>query len=317
MVSNVALSFACLPLRFDLRARESIFFPPGKAANILRGGFGLAFKSVACDPACTTAGQCPYASSCAYATIFEPRSNSGPSGLADPPRPFVFRARHLDGRRINSGENFCFDAHLFHTSLQTIAYFISAFRTLADAGIGPRRGAAELESVSTLTDRRVPGAILFSRGALTIPVSLAPIAISLSASPSPVRKIQVHFRSPTELSKNEGPSAAPEFGFLFARLRDRISNLQTLYGGGTLPIDFRATGERARQIKLTESSLQRIATERLSSRTSHRHSIGGFSGTAEYAGDLAEFVPYLHAGFWTGVGRHAVWGNGEIDVVAE
>jgi CRISPR/Cas system endoribonuclease Cas6 (RAMP superfamily) len=54
--------------------------------------------------------------------------------------------------------------------------------------------------------------------------------------------------------------------------------------------------------------------ERRSSRTGQTHSIGGFVGEAEYEGDLAEFVPYLKAAKWVGVGRQTVWGKGEIDV---
>ena len=55
-------------------------------------------------------------------------------------------------------------------------------------------------------------------------------------------------------------------------------------------------------------------TERRSTRTGQTHSIGGFVGIAEYEGDLAEFLPYLEAGRWTGVGRQSVWGKGEMKV---
>jgi hypothetical protein len=57
--------------------------------------------------------------------------------------------------------------------------------------------------------------------------------------------------------------------------------------------------------------------ERRSSRTGRTHSIGGFVGSAEYEGDFAEFLPYLEAAQWTGVGRQAVWGKGEIKAVVE
>jgi len=33
---------------------------------------------------------------------------------------------------------------------------------------------------------------------------------------------------------------------------------------------------------------------------------------AEYEGQLGEFIPYLEAAQWTGVGRQCVWGKGEI-----
>jgi hypothetical protein len=60
------------------------------------------------------------------------------------------------------------------------------------------------------------------------------------------------------------------------------------------------------------SELRQVTVARRSGRTGQRHGIGGFVGFAEYEGDLAEFVPYLEAAHWTGVGRHCTWGNGEI-----
>jgi hypothetical protein len=42
--------------------------------------------------------------------------------------------------------------------------------------------------------------------------------------------------------------------------------------------------------------------------------LGGFTGWAEYEGELREFVPYLEAARWTGVGRQTVWGKGEIGI---
>ena len=44
--------------------------------------------------------------------------------------------------------------------------------------------------------------------------------------------------------------------------------------------------------------------------------MGGFIGEAEYEGEMAEFVPYLAAARWTGVGRQTVWGHGELEVTA-
>ena len=40
--------------------------------------------------------------------------------------------------------------------------------------------------------------------------------------------------------------------------------------------------------------------------------LGGFVGEAEYEGDLTEFVPYLRAAHWTGVGRQTAWGKGAL-----
>jgi hypothetical protein len=45
------------------------------------------------------------------------------------------------------------------------------------------------------------------------------------------------------------------------------------------------------------------------------HPLGGFTGSAEYEGDLAEFLPWLRAARWVGVGRQTVWGKGDVRVV--
>lgn len=124
------------------------------------------------------------------------------------------------------------------------------------------------------------------------------------------QRLRVHFLTPTEL-KGGGE---PAFGPLMARVRDRISTLRALYGPGPLDLDFRAFGERAARVRMTRCELQTVEEERLSKHTGRRHSLGGFTGVAEYEGAVAEFVPYLEAARWTGVGRQTVWGKGEISV---
>ncbi len=124
----------------------------------------------------------------------------------------------------------------------------------------------------------------------------------------------MRFITPTELKSGEQIAAQPDFGVLAARARDRISTLSTLYGDGPLPIDFRSFGERAALIRMNRCEIRTVIRSRRSSRTGQVHSIGGFVGEAEYEGDLTEFVPYLKAASWTGVGRQTVWGNGQIEV---
>jgi hypothetical protein len=65
---------------------------------------------------------------------------------------------------------------------------------------------------------------------------------------------------------------------------------------------------------MTRCDIRHTDVERRSSRTGQVHPIGGFIGEAEYEGNLTEFVSYLRAARWTGVGRQTVWGKGEIAV---
>jgi hypothetical protein len=307
------VQFDFFPLRFGFIAREPLFFPPGKAANILRGALGVIFRRIACVPECQDARTCYIRRSCPYASVFAPTSDGeGPSGLADQPRPFVFRARHLDGHSIQPGQPFHFDVHVFSLDRTVLAYFVLTFAALAREGFGPRRGRADLQRVRRIAVAGVPEQVLYDGAAQMMAGSIEPASLSLDPPPSAPDKIRVEFLSPTELKHDRRVANRPEFAILVGRIRDRISTLRSLYGQGPLDIDFQGVGLRAAAVRMTHWEGRRIDTERRSSRTGQSHSIGGFVGVAEYEGDLAEFIPYLEAGRWTGVGRQSVWGKGEI-----
>jgi CRISPR-associated endoribonuclease Cas6 len=282
------VTFDLYSYRFLLRARGPIQFPAWGPANLLRGAFGSALRKIACAPDCAGlagrgARECPLRSTCAYARIFEPSCIGGPSGSADPPRPFVFRVSHLGDRSVAPGEDFCFEVNFFDTRRPALDEFSAAFAQLARA-----------EIVSS---------------------SCEPISIGLDPCGHSANRLRVEFQTPAELksAKNGNALAArPEFAVLFARARDRVSTLRALYGPGPLDIDFRALGQRARAVKMTRCELRQVKQQRRSRRTGQVHGTGGFTGVAEYEGDLAEFLPILEAARWTGVGRHCVWGNGEI-----
>jgi len=254
------MTFDLIPLRLRFTARAPIQFPPATAANLLRGALGKSLMRTSPE---------------AYARRFAPEAADGPSGLRDAPRPFVFRASHLDGVAVEQGEAFEFGVNLFDCKGDAVDLFVGAFE-----------------------DRFGP-AVIESRDILRLP--LKPFALQ-------VARLRVRFLTPTELKGSD----TPEFGPLIARIRDRASTLRALYGAGPLEIDFHAMGERASQVKMTRCEIEHVKAERTSRATGQTHSLGGFTGVAEYEGELAEFVPYLEIARWTGVGRQTVWGKGEI-----
>ncbi len=242
--ADLDLAFFVAKLR--LVTKNAISFPPYGAANLIRGQFGKSLFE----------GRL-------YEKLFAPpRRTEGPSGLKDPPRPYVLRTSSLDGRSFAAGALLSFSVHVFDASLTP------------DFAIG------------TLEHKH----------------------LSLSHSVQAASRVRVDFLTPTEL-KN---APLPSFDMLFARLRDRISALRALYSVGPLEIDFKAMGERARAIQLHEHHLEDINRNRTSRHTGQNHPIGGFVGHAIYEGALTEFLPYLEAGYWTGVGRQTVWGKGQI-----
>ena len=83
-------------------ARDHIAFP-AIAANTLRGALGMALREAN--------------------EYFSPRNVTGPSGFADPPRPFVLRAGSLNNRTLQPGDSFCFDLHLFVLGRHSLDHF--------------------------------------------------------------------------------------------------------------------------------------------------------------------------------------------------
>lgn len=287
------LTFDLYSFRFHLSARTPIHFPEGSAGNVLRGALGAGLRKIHCASDCPgqrgrPVRECKMSGSCRYAQIFEPLSTgAGPSGLAERPRPFVIRAAHLNGRTVAAGETFWFDLNVFRTREPNLPDFVAAFGQFAD-----------LLSVEQIDSEGRP--------------VCDPISVTLDPSAVPVSRVRVEFRTPTELKGANGTK--PAFTVLFARSQDRVSTLRQMYGPGPITVDFCAMRGRAAEIRMTRCELRHVVARRRSSRTGQVHGIGGFVGVADYEGDLGEFVPYLEAARWTGVGRQCTWGKGEVRV---
>ena len=126
------MTFRFRRIRFSFRAQGSVYFPEGKASNVVRGAFGILLEKVSPE---------------AYARVFSPHAQTGPSGLADQPRPFVFRASHLDGARFADGDTFDFTMNLFDLDEGLLTPIRLAFAMLEWTGLGPGRARVVLASV--------------------------------------------------------------------------------------------------------------------------------------------------------------------------
>jgi hypothetical protein len=208
-----------------------------------------------------------------YAKYFAPvREGAGPSGFRDPPRPFVLRLAGLEG---------AIGVNLFEEFEPPLELFREVLgRVACEWFHAPRIERVEHERLE----------------------------IELDGLPGSAHRLRVEFLTPTELKGCD----RPEFATLFARIRDRLSMLRSLYGAGPLDIDFRGLGEKAKDVRMTRCDLRNLNVQRRSGAQGRSHSIGGFVGVAEYEGELAPFLPYFEAARWTGVGRQTVWGKGEI-----
>ena len=274
------LEFSFRRVRFHFTALDPLRLPAGKAANTIRGAFGLALHETA--PAVE------------YARLFHPQASTGPSGLADPPRPFVLRCAHLEGLAARPDEAFWLDIHFFDIANPGIPSFEVAFAQWQQLGLGPARARVRF-------DHADPSLVT---------------ALSLEPDSAPADRIALRFLTPTELKSAGAVAARPDFPVLFARIRDRIATLRAIYGTGKIEIDFAAMRDRAADIQMTRCQIEWEHRERKSGSSGQVHPLGGFTGEAEYHGRLAEFLPWLRAAQYTGVGRQTVWGKGELQVVS-
>jgi hypothetical protein len=184
--------------------------------------------------------------------------------------------------------------NFFDLTDSSIARFQSAFAAWQRLGLGPFRAPVCLDSVETSPPR----------------------TLSLEPGAGRVERIRVRFVTPTELKAEGAVVSRPEFPILFARIRDRISTLRAIYGGGAIEVDFAGIGERASGVRLSRCEIQWEWRERRSGSNGKVHPLGGLTGEVEYTGSLAEFLPWLQAAQFTGVGRQTVWGKGELQVLS-
>lgn len=297
--------------RFLFIALDALHIPAGQGGNLIRGALGTTLRRIACAPLCHSS---PFHhDDCVYSRLFAPRLIRGPSGIADPPRPFVLRAAELGGKVIEAGEHFHFDLHLFTPGDRALEHFALAFAELAKDGLGPARARVLLTEISALNVAGLASPAIYNAGKFTAS-DISPIRIPLAPDQAAIDTLKLQFLTPTELKHHGIIIRVPEFGILFSRLRARVASLLSLYGARADDLDLAGLGERANAVKLLQTSLIWHEAERRSSRTGQTHPLGGFTGSAIYEGNFAEFLPWLRAGSWTGVGRQTVWGKGKIAV---
>ncbi|HEU0122165.1 MAG TPA: hypothetical protein VFQ91_16670 [Bryobacteraceae bacterium] len=235
-------------LRFHLEATTPIFFPPLKAENIWRGMAGLLLPRVA--PA-------------AAPSLLNPHWSQAPSGYATPPKPFLFRAFHLDGQRFQPGQLLHIDVHVFAPRLPIRESLEGAICLLETEGLGPGRGKLRLTGITES-----------AFGSRTQPLR---------------NELTIDLLTPTNCS--------PAYDTFLPRLRERINALTACYTSEPLlpPLPHNSG------ITLANDQTTLTPRARYSTRTGQTYGTGGRTGTFTYQGDLAAALPILRLGEATGL----------------
>jgi len=302
--------------RFELTlaALEPLRLPSYKGSTF-RGGFGHAFRKVACPLRCREGCQMPKV--CAYAYVFETPPPEGAEMLKKypaAPHPFVIEPP-LDPREpYEAGEVLQVGLVLIGRALDYLPYFIYAFDELGRIGIGKGRGRYRLETVRAAGGEGA-GEVIYSGETKTLkspyPVLSGDDLVKETAPPTAVT---LRFLTPTRLKFEERLTDDLAFHILLRNLLRRLSALSYFHCGKRLALDFRGLIERAGMVRVTARALRWFDWERYSHRQETKMKLGGFVGEITFQGALEEFWPFLRLGEWVHVGKGTTFGLGQYRI---
>ena len=221
-------------------------------------------------------GAALYSRQSLYSKWFDPHWREGPSGYRNAPRPFVLRPTAAGINLIT-----------FEPGFST-----SELDDTLQAAIHSVTGGTQVQ-VHPRADLQLPLRGCDKSG-----------------------RLRLEFVTPVELKSKGRIAAKPRFPVLIDRLVERIWTLGRLYQNWPEQAELTHLISEAHQVEVVAHNWMRLEGQRRSARSAQLHSIGGFTGWAEYSGPIGQFLPLLEIGRWTGVGRQTVWGKGEIRVTS-
>jgi len=326
--------FSLHQFRFHLEPKAPLHMPAYDKGNVIRGGFGSAFRRIVCHANCREAESCELRNVCPYSAVFQPfvpEDSEKISRNRDIPRPFVIKPPLETKETYLPSERLSFDLVLVGKIKDYLPYFIVTFKELSQAGLGRNRAPVELAGVDHVGRDRTVAPVYSKDDNLVRPppeaiawADLCGSCVSNGSSngadtqvgpyssngATKVTRITLRFLTPTLLRADGVLSRRPTFGPLAKRLRDRINALSYFYCGAGLDIDFKAFGDAAEKVKTISDSTGWVESSRYSRRREVAHDLSGFVGEVSFEGELELFLPYLKLGEYLHVGKNAVFGNG-------
>ena len=318
--------FSLHQFRFSLQPNAPLSMPAYNKGNVIRGGFGSAFRRIVCHANCRDAETCELRSVCPYTAVFQPfvpENSEKISRNRDIPRPFVIKPPLETKETYHPGERLSFDVVLVGRIKDFLPYFIVTFKELSQAGLGRSRSPLELVGADHIAPNGAATAVYTRDDNLVRPPAEAIMWADLrhsngaSNGASSDKSITLRFLTPTLLRADGLLLRRPTFGTLLKRLRDRINALSYFYCGAGLDIDFKAFGEAAEAVKTVSDSTRWVDSSRFSRRRQVSQDLSGFVGEVTFEGNLEMFLPYLKLGEYLHVGKNAVFGNGWYEIVNE
>lgn len=312
--------------RTTLRVSQPMALPAYKG-SVLRGGFGSAFRRIACAGRAKTCDGCLVRGACPYAYVFETSPAPDSSALRhfkDVPRPFAFEPPMDMGTQYEPGESLEFGLVLIGRGLEYLPFFIAAFKELGRTGIGPRRAGFDLVKVEQCRPWSADRLTLYdaTRGLVSPPLSrhgwyVGPVEVTAMAERLDPARLEVEFVTFTRLKTEDRVQPTPAFEALARAALRRVSSLAYFHHGVNLELDYPALVSRSRDIRLVSDRTRWVSWNRYSNRQDAAMNLGGLVGRAVYEGDLTPFRELLIVASLVHIGKNATFGLGQIKLLLE
>jgi CRISPR-associated endoribonuclease Cas6 len=310
-------NFSFQHFRFHLAPKSVLRMPAYNKGNVIRGGFGSAFRRLVCHGGCREPETCELRAVCPYTAVFHPFVPDGSEKVSknrDIPRPFVIKPPLETTENYSAGARLVFDMIVVGKAKDYLPHFIVTLKELSNVGLGWNRTVCDLSSVEAVSVSGDPWPVYSSGDNMVRPPKDAILWSDLSMNGDSAhkgrRRMKIKFLTPTALKVDGRFAERPRFSHIAKRLRDRISALSYFYCGQGLDIDFKAFGEMVERIVTVEDRTHWVSSSRYSRRRDVEHDLSGFVGEVVFEGELEPFVPYLKLGEYLHVGKNAVFGNG-------
>jgi hypothetical protein len=307
--------------RFSIKAIEPLELPEYKGST-LRGGFGAAFKRIACARGGSLcADACERKEHCAYGYVFEtpvPADAAVLRNLSDVPRPFVIEPPLDRQTHYAIGEALEWRVVLIGNAIQHLPYFVLAFKTLGTVGIGKGRRKFTLERVEAVHPFADTSKLVYASSDSALraeELSIGLPDLEAQARAFPTDHLTIRFLTPIRVKHREQFATQPEFHVLIRAILRRVSSLYYFHCGEQWQADYRGIIAQAQEVKTTRAQTQWVEWERYSARQDKKIELGGFVGEASYAGEVESFLPLLLTGQLVHVGKACVFGNGKYELM--
>lgn len=266
----------------------------------IRQQFHTAFRRAA---GCFNGQQiCRAGMDCPCRAVFEQKLATDPSALRryqKPPLPFAFKIPVLADRLSGDGETEL-TLVIAGEVIRHLDLFIKATLLLFEpSGFFQSWRVAAIEAASPDGGRTfLP---LEAAGSEFASLPLLSFDELFSGGGGQCSRISVNFQTPVRLMHKGSPVQDLDFSRVAGALFRRISSLAYYYGRDELPHDFKWLAHRSQEVVCTRSELRWA---------NHGGSLQGVEGRAEFSGELADFIPFLHLGSVLNLGKGAAYGMG-------